>query len=79
MQFCLKESIRMKIKMRKIRLFAFSSIFQLQAGVFFQTRRAEAILSLTLLQVLANRAVYGGLAPCQKQNIHRRMDEFNRS
>ena len=37
MQFCLKENIRMMVKKRKTRLCAFSSIFRLQAGVFFQT------------------------------------------
>jgi hypothetical protein len=69
MQFCLKENIRMVLKKRKTRLFAFSSIFRLQAGVFFQTRRAGSILPLTALKGLENRAVSCDLSPCQKQNI----------
>jgi len=69
MQFCLKENIRMMVKKRKTRLHAISSIFRLQAGVFFQTRRAGSILPLTSLKGLENHKVSFDLSPCQKQNI----------
>jgi hypothetical protein len=69
MQFCLKENIRMMVKKRKARLCALSSIFRLQAGVFFQTRRAGSILPLTALKGLENRKVSCALSPCQRQNI----------
>jgi len=69
MQFCLKENIRMMLKKRKTRLCAFSSIFRLQAGVFFQTRRAGSILPLTALKSLENRTVSFDLSPSHGQNI----------
>jgi hypothetical protein len=69
MQFCLKENIRMMVKKRKITLCAFSSIFRLQASVFFQTRRAGSSLLLASLKGLENRTVSCDLSPCQRQNI----------
>jgi hypothetical protein len=59
----------MTVKKHKTRLGAFSSIFRLQAGVFFQTRRAGSVLPLTALKGLENRMVSCDLSPCQKQNI----------
>ena len=47
----------MLIKKRKSRRCAFSSIFRLQAGIFFQTRRAGSILPLTSLKGLENHKV----------------------
>jgi hypothetical protein len=69
MQFCLKENIRMMVKKRKTRLCAFSSIFRLQASVFFQIRRTEDILPLASLKGLENRTVSCDLSPFQRQNI----------
>jgi len=69
MQLCLNENSRMMLKKRKIRLFAFSSIFRLQADVFLQTQRVGSILPLTALKSLENRTVSCDLSPCQKQNI----------
>jgi hypothetical protein len=67
--FFLKENIRMMEKKRKIRLCAISSIFRLQAGVFFQTRRAGSILPLTSLKGLENRTVSYDLSPRQRQKF----------
>ena len=59
----------MMMKKRKTMLCAFSSIFQLQASVFLQTRKAGSILPLTSLKGLENRTVSFDLSPCQMQNI----------
>jgi len=47
----------MMVKKRKTRLYAFSSIFRLQASVFLQTRRAGSILPLTSLKGLEDHKV----------------------
>ncbi len=59
----------MTMKKRKTRLFAFSSIFRLQAIAVLQTRRAGSILPLTSLKGLENHKVSFNLSPRQRQNI----------